>query len=96
MTDIVETLRRFDAWEKVIRRHKLVHKAADEIERLRERLHYCNGVADNGWAEIERLRAALQKIADMNADDDGYHAVQAAKEALDEAYADAMIEDSDD
>lgn len=44
-----------------------------EIERLREQLHYCSGLADDRGREIERLRAGLRDIEMMAARLGGRH-----------------------
>ena len=60
-----------------------------EITRLREQLHYANGTCDlamkhraSAESENERLRAALQSIADQCDDEDGGVLIRIAERAL--------------
>jgi hypothetical protein len=59
MTDIVERLRQCDE------NFDLVQEAADEIKNLRKRLDGCEIIIVDQHADTERLRAALQRIANM-------------------------------
>jgi len=68
--DIVERLR-----DPLFRSEALCLEAADEIERLREELHYCNGTCDLAMkhrdiaeAEIGRLRRELSYHAHTDED----------------------------
>jgi hypothetical protein len=88
MTDIVERLREMTRKAQVIEEHGTLSLAADEIERLR--LNVFGLTADNAAKsdiirelhdEIERLRAALEWIAE----DDGGRAGDEARAALGEA-----------
>jgi hypothetical protein len=59
MTDIVERLRQCDE------NFELAQEAADEIETLRTRLVGVEALMVDQHDEIERLGAALQRIANM-------------------------------
>jgi hypothetical protein len=66
MTDIVERLRTFEAWEKVVQRHKLAQEAADEIERLRAALREIVELTAEGCCDDEDgilIANAAERIA---------------------------------
>ena len=72
MRDIVERLRRINAFLHVTEDepeydYKLSYEAADEIERLRNKVRWlemCENTVVKQNAEIEWLREALKEIAD--------------------------------
>lgn len=64
--DIVNRLRELDHW---LARAQIAEEAADEIEQLREARDYAEQREVEAWAQVDRLRAALERIA--NAYDSG-------------------------
>jgi len=94
--DIVERLRRINAFLHVTEDepeydYKLSYEAANEIERLRDEVHFdvhtINALSENNdllEAENKRLREALREILTHETDYEPYDCIEIARAALKE------------